>query len=232
MTRPLNRHHSLEELKDERWPAPSGDATRLVATPHALRRKPIGELTVEGMRLLIGQGRAAEGPWCARSIGRTAGGGRDIETAACSDDGGSVSSTASEGRVRRRVADIRGLRRSTRDCGTAPTGGRGTTATAPVVSSERRNTPSTRAPLRPQAPLVNCRDANVTCRYRLWGRSTTSGRSPPRTPRPAEAASCRVTSRPTWVWCCDTGRAVDGLTPALFGHQELSRSEVVAPLFL
>ncbi|SCY89492.1 hypothetical protein SAMN02745898_104524 [Streptomyces sp. 136MFCol5.1] len=55
VTRPLNRHHSLEELKDERWPAPSGDATRLVATPHALRRKPIGELTVEDMRLLIGQ---------------------------------------------------------------------------------------------------------------------------------------------------------------------------------
>ncbi len=55
VTRPLNRHHSLEELEDERWPAPSGDATRLVATPHALRRKPIGEPTVEDMGLLIGQ---------------------------------------------------------------------------------------------------------------------------------------------------------------------------------
>ncbi|MFE4801034.1 contact-dependent growth inhibition system immunity protein [Streptomyces sp. NPDC056708] len=55
MTRPLNRDRSLEGLEDDRWPAPSGDATRLVATAHALRRKPIGELTVEDMRLLIRQ---------------------------------------------------------------------------------------------------------------------------------------------------------------------------------
>ncbi|MEW2490669.1 contact-dependent growth inhibition system immunity protein [Streptomyces sp. NPDC048411] len=55
MTRPLNRDRSLEELEDDRRPAPSADATRLVATAHALRRKPIGELTVEGMRLLIRQ---------------------------------------------------------------------------------------------------------------------------------------------------------------------------------
>ncbi|MCX4537958.1 contact-dependent growth inhibition system immunity protein (plasmid) [Streptomyces sp. NBC_00841] len=55
MTRPLNRDRSLEELEDDRWPVPSGDATRLVATAHALRRKPIGELTVEDMRLLIRQ---------------------------------------------------------------------------------------------------------------------------------------------------------------------------------
>ncbi|MFD7772052.1 contact-dependent growth inhibition system immunity protein [Streptomyces sp. NPDC059787] len=55
MTRPLNRDLSLEELENDRWPAPSGDATRLVATATALRRKPIGELTVEDMRLLIRQ---------------------------------------------------------------------------------------------------------------------------------------------------------------------------------
>lgn len=55
MTRLLNRNCSLEELEDDRWPAPSGDATRLVATVHALRRKPIGELTVEDMRVLIRQ---------------------------------------------------------------------------------------------------------------------------------------------------------------------------------
>ncbi|MFJ2868872.1 contact-dependent growth inhibition system immunity protein [Kitasatospora sp. NPDC087314] len=46
---------SLEELERDRWPAPSADASRLVATVHALRRRPIGELTVEDMRLLIGQ---------------------------------------------------------------------------------------------------------------------------------------------------------------------------------
>ncbi|WP_328876409.1 contact-dependent growth inhibition system immunity protein [Streptomyces sp. NBC_00287] len=55
MTCPLNRDRSLEELERDRWPAPSTDATRLVATVHALRRRPIGELTVEDMRLLIGQ---------------------------------------------------------------------------------------------------------------------------------------------------------------------------------
>ncbi|MFE9968649.1 contact-dependent growth inhibition system immunity protein [Streptomyces sp. NPDC005525] len=37
------------------WPAPSADDTRLVVTAHALRRRPIGELIVEDMRLLIGQ---------------------------------------------------------------------------------------------------------------------------------------------------------------------------------
>ncbi|MGW1271475.1 contact-dependent growth inhibition system immunity protein [Streptomyces sp. NPDC002491] len=34
---------------------PIGRSTRLVVTAHALRRRPIGELTVEDMRLLIGQ---------------------------------------------------------------------------------------------------------------------------------------------------------------------------------
>lgn len=51
----MNRDRSLEELERDRWPVPPGDATRLVATAHALRRKPIGELTVEDMRLLIRQ---------------------------------------------------------------------------------------------------------------------------------------------------------------------------------
>ncbi|MFG2358331.1 contact-dependent growth inhibition system immunity protein [Streptomyces sp. NPDC048521] len=52
---PPNRDRSLEELEDDRWPAPSADATRLVATAHALRRKPIGALTVADMRLLTRQ---------------------------------------------------------------------------------------------------------------------------------------------------------------------------------
>ncbi|WP_217213693.1 contact-dependent growth inhibition system immunity protein [Streptomyces sp. AC550_RSS872] len=55
MTRPLHRDCSLEELERDRWPAPSADATRLLATAHFLRRRPIGELTVEDLRLLIGQ---------------------------------------------------------------------------------------------------------------------------------------------------------------------------------
>ncbi|MFB7330631.1 contact-dependent growth inhibition system immunity protein [Streptomyces adustus] len=55
MTRPLNRNRSLEELEHGRWPDPSADDTRLVATALALRRRPIGELTVEDIRLLIRQ---------------------------------------------------------------------------------------------------------------------------------------------------------------------------------
>ncbi|MFF7547164.1 contact-dependent growth inhibition system immunity protein [Streptomyces canus] len=55
MTRRPNCDRSLEELERDRWSAPPVDATRLVATAHALRRRPIGELTVEDMRLLIGQ---------------------------------------------------------------------------------------------------------------------------------------------------------------------------------
>ncbi|MGW7170540.1 contact-dependent growth inhibition system immunity protein [Streptomyces sp. NPDC054884] len=55
MTRPLHRDRTIEELEHECWPAPSADDTRLVATAHTLRRRPIRELTVEDMRLLIGQ---------------------------------------------------------------------------------------------------------------------------------------------------------------------------------
>ncbi|WP_329453711.1 contact-dependent growth inhibition system immunity protein (plasmid) [Streptomyces sp. NBC_01724] len=55
MTRPLDRDRSLEELEHDYWPAPSADDTRLITTAHALRRRPIGKLTVEDMRLLIGQ---------------------------------------------------------------------------------------------------------------------------------------------------------------------------------
>ncbi|MFF4530346.1 contact-dependent growth inhibition system immunity protein [Streptomyces sp. NPDC001407] len=55
VARRTNPDRSLEELEDDRWPAPAADATRLVATVHALRRRPIGSLTVEDLRVLIGQ---------------------------------------------------------------------------------------------------------------------------------------------------------------------------------
>ncbi|MGW3989247.1 contact-dependent growth inhibition system immunity protein [Streptomyces sp. NPDC004830] len=51
----MNRDHSLEELERDRWSAPSGGETRLMATVRELRRKPIGGLTIEDMRLLIRQ---------------------------------------------------------------------------------------------------------------------------------------------------------------------------------
>ncbi|MFE9801685.1 contact-dependent growth inhibition system immunity protein [Streptomyces goshikiensis] len=55
MTRLVNRDRSLGELERDRWSAPSGAETRLMATVRELRRKPIGELTIEDMRLLIWQ---------------------------------------------------------------------------------------------------------------------------------------------------------------------------------
>ncbi|MFD7983840.1 contact-dependent growth inhibition system immunity protein [Kitasatospora indigofera] len=55
MIRVVNRDRSLEELERDRWSAPSGGETRLMATVRELRRKPLGDLTVEDMRLLIRQ---------------------------------------------------------------------------------------------------------------------------------------------------------------------------------
>ncbi|MEU1186168.1 contact-dependent growth inhibition system immunity protein [Streptomyces sp. NPDC005859] len=55
MTRLVNRDRSLEELQRDRWSVPSGGETRLMATVLGLRRKPIGGLTIEDMRLLIRQ---------------------------------------------------------------------------------------------------------------------------------------------------------------------------------
>jgi CDI immunity proteins len=46
---------SLEQIENDPWgDAPTG-ATRLIATTHALRRTPPDALTVEDLRLLIGQ---------------------------------------------------------------------------------------------------------------------------------------------------------------------------------
>ncbi|MCX5343146.1 contact-dependent growth inhibition system immunity protein [Streptomyces atratus] len=55
VTGSIDRSRSLEELERDRWQAPPPDATRLVATVHALRSRPIGTLTVEDLRLLIRQ---------------------------------------------------------------------------------------------------------------------------------------------------------------------------------
>ncbi|MGW0925157.1 contact-dependent growth inhibition system immunity protein [Streptomyces sp. NPDC002755] len=55
MTRLVNRDRSLGELERDSWLATSGGETRLMATVRELRRKPIGSLTVEDMRLLIRQ---------------------------------------------------------------------------------------------------------------------------------------------------------------------------------
>jgi hypothetical protein len=45
---------SLEQLENERWPPPNYDSY-LVLEAHRLRSVPIGDLTVEDLRLLLGQ---------------------------------------------------------------------------------------------------------------------------------------------------------------------------------
>ena len=46
---------SLDELEDDVWGPVPEDATTLIARVHALRTKPVGELTVDDIRLLVGQ---------------------------------------------------------------------------------------------------------------------------------------------------------------------------------
>ncbi|MEU7631136.1 contact-dependent growth inhibition system immunity protein [Nocardia sp. NPDC049220] len=46
---------SLEQLEDDEWPAMPADATGLMRTVHELRRTPIGRLTTEDVRCLLGQ---------------------------------------------------------------------------------------------------------------------------------------------------------------------------------
>ena len=46
---------SLEQLENDYWGEPPPDATTLMAKVYALRRRPIGSLEVEDLRILIGQ---------------------------------------------------------------------------------------------------------------------------------------------------------------------------------
>jgi hypothetical protein len=46
---------SLEEIEDDYWDDPPADTTRLISTAHSLRKRPVGELDHEGLRLLISQ---------------------------------------------------------------------------------------------------------------------------------------------------------------------------------
>jgi CDI immunity proteins len=46
---------SLEQIEDDVWGDAPDDATHLVATVRRLRRKPIGALTAEDLRMLVNQ---------------------------------------------------------------------------------------------------------------------------------------------------------------------------------
>jgi hypothetical protein len=51
----MDTKHSIEELEGV-WEEPDADAPRLVRRCYSLRRKPIGQLSIEDMRLLLSQG--------------------------------------------------------------------------------------------------------------------------------------------------------------------------------
>jgi hypothetical protein len=55
MSRPIDRTKTLDELAPPPWSEPECDSY-LVTTCHRLRRKKIGEYTVEDLRITIGQG--------------------------------------------------------------------------------------------------------------------------------------------------------------------------------
>ena len=50
----VDMHKTLEQLEKDIWGKPEF-GSHLVTTCHALRRKPIGELGVEDLRILLGQ---------------------------------------------------------------------------------------------------------------------------------------------------------------------------------
>lgn len=50
------RHVALESLEQDCWEAPPPGATYLVRTVHRLRARPIGSLSPEELRIMIGQG--------------------------------------------------------------------------------------------------------------------------------------------------------------------------------
>ena len=49
------RNKTLENLEKDKWPDINEKTSRLVARCHELRKIPVGDLTVEDLRLMIGQ---------------------------------------------------------------------------------------------------------------------------------------------------------------------------------
>jgi hypothetical protein len=50
-----NENLTLEQIEGQAWGDAPSDASRLVKTVHELRRKPIGQLDAEELRVLLGQ---------------------------------------------------------------------------------------------------------------------------------------------------------------------------------
>jgi contact-dependent growth inhibition (CDI) system CdiI-like immunity protein len=60
---------SLEQIEGDAWGDPPAGATDLIATVHRLRRKPVGALTPEDLRMLIAQ-RVGLGVLIPRALAR------------------------------------------------------------------------------------------------------------------------------------------------------------------
>ncbi|WP_143660361.1 contact-dependent growth inhibition system immunity protein [Streptomyces sp. JHA26] len=52
----VDNEKSIEDLEGDRWSDPPGESTSLVRGVHQLRKRPIKELSVEGLSRLVGQG--------------------------------------------------------------------------------------------------------------------------------------------------------------------------------
>ncbi|AGL14299.1 contact-dependent growth inhibition system immunity protein [Actinoplanes sp. N902-109] len=49
------REQTLEQIEGDAWGEAPANATKLIATVHRLRREPVGMLSVEDLRVLVGQ---------------------------------------------------------------------------------------------------------------------------------------------------------------------------------
>ncbi|MFD3704677.1 contact-dependent growth inhibition system immunity protein [Nocardia sp. NPDC058658] len=46
---------SVEQIEGETWPEPASDATYVIRRVHQLRRVPVGELSIEDLRIMLSQ---------------------------------------------------------------------------------------------------------------------------------------------------------------------------------
>ena len=65
---------SLEQIEQQSWGDPPDGSSRLIATVHELRRKPVGHLTAEDLRVLLSQRVGVDTlmPYRARATGEGA----------------------------------------------------------------------------------------------------------------------------------------------------------------
>lgn len=55
MKLPNHRSKTIEELEGIKWPSPTTDASNLISECHRLRKLPLETLSIENLRILLGQ---------------------------------------------------------------------------------------------------------------------------------------------------------------------------------